>query len=130
MDIANKDNRMTSSPIAVPETGIPLNANRHLFLVDVEVEPGVPERRAFLDLGAAVTFIGKRESRISSFISPLGPSTDAVFFATVEEVFESRLSKTYLLRFADAPSLIMKCPPESPNGEFEPFNRIYPPLGL
>ncbi|RYH20797.1 MAG: hypothetical protein EON54_26040 [Alcaligenaceae bacterium] len=121
---------MTSSTVSIPEAGIPLLPNRHLFLVDVEVEPDVHERRAFMDLGAAINFIGKRESRISAFMSPVGLSTDAMLFATVEEAYQSRLSRTYLLRFAHAPSLVLKLPPESPNGEFEPFHRVYPPIGV
>jgi hypothetical protein len=123
---------MNTSPSRVPEEGIRIDPHQHLFLVDVEHPDGEHhdhERRAFLDLGAAVDFIGKRDARLCAYVSAVGLATEGMFFAAVTEAFESRRSKTYLLRFASSPSLLLKSPSSSAESEFEPFQRIYPCLG-
>ncbi len=128
--VANFEHTMTQTAHELPPGGLAIDA-RHLFLVDVynvvdDVE--VPTRRAFFDLGQAVDFIGKRPSRLSAFISPIGPSTDAVMFGAVEEAFASKQSKTYMLRFSNAPTVVMKSAGAGVDSEFEPYYRIYPPL--
>jgi len=120
---------MSQPAYELPPEGLPIDA-RHLFLVDVDHKVGdveVPTRRAFIDLEHAVHFIGNRASRLSVFVSPIGPSTDAVLFGSVEEAFASKQSKTYMLRFSNAPSFVIKAAGASADAEFEPYYRIYPP---
>ncbi|QPF72681.1 hypothetical protein G8A07_06900 [Roseateles sp. DAIF2] len=122
---------MNQPAFEVPPDGLPIDA-RHLFLVDVDHKVDdveIPTRRAFVDLERAVAFIGNRASRLSVFASPIGPSTDAVLFGSVEEAFASKHSKTYMLRFSNAPSFVIKCSGASADSEFEPYYRIYPPQG-
>lgn len=120
---------MQNTSMNVPVEGIKLDKTSHLFLVDLGGPFGTPleaERRAFVDLSAAVRFIDGRLAKLSAFMSPLGISADAAVYGLVEEAFESTVSKTYILRFANAPSMVLKCHSSNHDGEFEPFKRIYP----
>lgn len=112
--------------------GIDLDDCQHLFFVDVRgpFKPSAKrQRRAFVDLRAAVKFIGGRAATISAFISPLNESSDAAMYGLVQEAFESTRSQTYMLRFAGAPSVFLGCTPSTHRGEFEPFERIFPAAG-
>lgn len=123
---------MESNTLAFPTGGICLDACQHLFLVDIggiAREPAVRERRAFVDLGEAVKFIGGRAARLSAFLSPLGISSEAAIYGLVEEALESSVSRTHLLRFSNSPSLMVKLTPSTHRGQFETFRRIYPPAG-
>lgn len=64
---------MTANSCEIPADGLNLGAHTHMFLVDVDVVNGDCEetqRRAFIDFGQVLKFVGKRPSRISAFISP------------------------------------------------------------
>lgn len=115
-----------------PAEGIRLDAIHHLFLVDLGgVFQGAesPERRAFVDLGAAVRFIGGRAAKLSAFLAPIGASADAATYGVVEEVFESSISDSFLLCFSNAPSIVVGFAPSTHKGAFEPYRRVYPTAG-
>lgn len=115
-----------------PTEGIRLDAVHHLFLVDlggVLLNTNSPERRAFIDVGSAVRFIAGRAAKISAFLAPIGVSSDAATYGVVEEVFESSVSSSFLLRFSNAPSVVVGCVPSTHRGAFEPYRRVYPTAG-
>lgn len=123
---------MNVDSIAFPAEGIRLDAIHHLFLVDlggVLQSADCPERRAFIDLGAAVRFIAGRAAKLSAFLAPIGISSDAATYGVVEEVFESSVSRSFLLRFSNAPSVVVGCTPSTHKGAFEPYRRVYPAAG-
>jgi len=126
---------MSAEAMTIPSGGIDLSNSHHLYVVDMGTNmqrpqrAQRPERRAFVDVGAAVDFIDGRAARLSALLAPLGESAEAAVFGLVEEVFQSTQSRTFLLRFSNSPSLVIKCKPSSASGEFEPFRRIYPPAG-
>jgi hypothetical protein len=117
---------MNTQHTPMPAEGIDLGRH-HLFLVDI-TEDGAsgPQRRAFLDVRAVVSFIGKREARLFAFASALGAHTDAVLFGVVEEIYESRRFNTHLVKFSNAPALVLQCNSPDSSFEFEAFHRIYP----
>ncbi|MGN6826410.1 hypothetical protein [Paucibacter sp. M5-1] len=117
---------------SMPEEGIDLDHHHHLFLVDIRglFKPSQkPQRRAFVDLQAAIRFIDGRAATLSAFLSPLNQSADAAMYGLVEEAFESTMSKTYMLRFSGTPSVVLTCTPSTHDGAFEPYRRVYPTAG-
>lgn len=120
---------MTTATALVPSEGICLDRHSNLFIVDIgSVWDDSPssQRRAFVDVGAAVKFIAGREARLSAFLSPPGQSSDSAVYGVVGEVLESTVSETYMLNFANAPHLAIKLNPSQHAGEYEGFRRIYP----
>jgi len=123
---------MEVQAMAVPAGGISLDECQNLFFVELRGLFQVPEkvqRRAFVDLGEAIQFIGGRAAKLSAFLAPIGLSAEAATFGLVEEVFESNISKTYLLKFSNTPSVLVRCSLSAHKGEFEPYRRVYPPAG-
>lgn len=117
---------MNTQHMPMPPEGIDLGSH-HLFLVDFNDQDSCsPQRRAFLDLKAVVSFIGKRDARLWAFVSALGPKTDAVLFGVVEEIYESKRFKTHLVKFSNAPAVVLQCNSPESAFEFEAFHRIYP----
>ena len=123
---------MDAQTMAMPAGGICLDDGQTLFLVDIGglMRPTEKsQRRAFVDLSEAVAFIDGRTAKLSALLSPLGASSDAATFGLIEEVFESNVCDSYMVKFSNAPSLLVKVGGSVHERKFEPFRRVFPRAG-
>lgn len=121
---------MDTYKFPVPEDGHCLDGHENLFIVDVggltSVDTSAQQRRAFVDLGAAVQFIGGRAAPLFAYLAPPQRRAGSAVYGVVEEVFKSTYSDTYLVRFSGAPWGVVKLNPSTNKGPNEGFERIYP----
>lgn len=118
---------MSDSTSRVPIGGISIEPRRPLFIVEVEAlgDQAFLKRRLFVDLHAAVAFIGDRKARLRALFARGSESTGELFLETVEAALEFEPCNTYLLKF-ESDSSALWIPGFTADVQLETCDPLYP----